>query len=340
MSGSSSPSSARAASKLATWRPYAFRSTSRSTRPRWRPVEQDHPRAGAEHRALEAPQRLVDPVQRCSRMIAVDSPPGIDQAVELRRAARPCAPRRRRRPGRAASPRARGSSPAERGRRRACGQCRGGWDRRSSTGRATVRGRTTFDSGEVSPCVVRSSWRPPARSRRCWSPARPRAKPPSGSRTGAGTVFLPNPVAELQDQSLTDQKDADYPALAGGVPRRHADRSRRQRAPLRRVGLRHQRDGRSAPTRRRPVPLPPRRRPLRAGHGVLLGHAGAAVPAVARLRVGAPSDQRRAAGHPGRHVGPGQLVLLGQARRVSASARAASTTPRTPRSSCTSTATP
>jgi zinc metalloprotease ZmpB len=31
---------------------------------------------------------------------------------------------------------------------------------------------------------------------------------------GSGTVFLPNPVADLQDQSLTDQKDADYPALA------------------------------------------------------------------------------------------------------------------------------
>jgi zinc metalloprotease ZmpB len=31
---------------------------------------------------------------------------------------------------------------------------------------------------------------------------------------GTGQVFLPNPVAALQDQSLTDQKDADYPALA------------------------------------------------------------------------------------------------------------------------------
>jgi hypothetical protein len=40
------------------------------------------------------------------------------------------------------------------------------------------------------------------------------AKPPNGSRTGVGTVFLPNPVADLQDQSLTDQKDADYAALA------------------------------------------------------------------------------------------------------------------------------
>src|SRR5262245_36913050 len=41
-------------------------------------------------------------------------------------------------------------------------------------------------------------------------PAAVAAKPAS---TGTGRVFLPNPVAELQDQSLTDQKDADYPAL-------------------------------------------------------------------------------------------------------------------------------
>jgi hypothetical protein len=38
-------------------------------------------------------------------------------------------------------------------------------------------------------------------------------KPPSNSSFGTGTVFLPNPVAELGDQSLTDQSDADYPAL-------------------------------------------------------------------------------------------------------------------------------
>jgi len=38
-------------------------------------------------------------------------------------------------------------------------------------------------------------------------------KPPSGSSTGVGTVFWPNPVASLQDESLTDQKDADYAAL-------------------------------------------------------------------------------------------------------------------------------
>jgi hypothetical protein len=36
----------------------------------------------------------------------------------------------------------------------------------------------------------------------------------SGGTTASATVFLPNPVADLQDQTLTDQKDADYAALA------------------------------------------------------------------------------------------------------------------------------
>jgi hypothetical protein len=40
------------------------------------------------------------------------------------------------------------------------------------------------------------------------------AKPGPGTSTGSGQVFFPNPVASLQDQSLTDQKDVDYPALA------------------------------------------------------------------------------------------------------------------------------
>ena len=34
-----------------------------------------------------------------------------------------------------------------------------------------------------------------------------------GSSTGSGRVFFPNPVAYLQNQNLTDQKDADYPDL-------------------------------------------------------------------------------------------------------------------------------
>lgn len=39
------------------------------------------------------------------------------------------------------------------------------------------------------------------------------AKEGSGTTTGTGRVFFPNPVASLQDQTLTDQKDADYAAL-------------------------------------------------------------------------------------------------------------------------------
>ena len=44
------------------------------------------------------------------------------------------------------------------------------------------------------------------------------AKPSSGS--ASATVFFPNPVAHLQDQSLTDQKDADYAALHQPTTRR------------------------------------------------------------------------------------------------------------------------
>ena len=46
------------------------------------------------------------------------------------------------------------------------------------------------------------------------SPAGTLAKQPAGAgSTGTGRVFFPNPVAELGDESLTDQKDADYAAL-------------------------------------------------------------------------------------------------------------------------------
>lgn len=38
-------------------------------------------------------------------------------------------------------------------------------------------------------------------------------KPGHDTSTGIGRVFFPNPVAALQDQSLTDQKDVDYAAL-------------------------------------------------------------------------------------------------------------------------------
>jgi hypothetical protein len=44
-------------------------------------------------------------------------------------------------------------------------------------------------------------------------PAAAASKPGGGASTGTGRVFLPNPVAALQNQGLTDQKDADYAAL-------------------------------------------------------------------------------------------------------------------------------
>ena len=40
------------------------------------------------------------------------------------------------------------------------------------------------------------------------------SKPATGSVLGVGTVFLPNPVADLGDPTLTDQKDADYATLS------------------------------------------------------------------------------------------------------------------------------
>jgi len=47
-----------------------------------------------------------------------------------------------------------------------------------------------------------------------FSPAGAVGKQPAGTgSTGTGRVFFPNPVAQLQDESLTDQKDADYAAL-------------------------------------------------------------------------------------------------------------------------------
>ena len=39
------------------------------------------------------------------------------------------------------------------------------------------------------------------------------AQPGPGTSTGTGKVFFPNPVAQLRNESLTDQKDADYAAV-------------------------------------------------------------------------------------------------------------------------------
>jgi hypothetical protein len=44
-------------------------------------------------------------------------------------------------------------------------------------------------------------------------PAAARKPPADPVTTGTGRVFLPNPVADLQNQDLTDRKDRDYAAL-------------------------------------------------------------------------------------------------------------------------------
>ena len=45
------------------------------------------------------------------------------------------------------------------------------------------------------------------------------AKPTPTGSTAPAQVFFPNPVQSLQDETLTDQKDANYPALAAAYKR-------------------------------------------------------------------------------------------------------------------------
>jgi zinc metalloprotease ZmpB len=51
------------------------------------------------------------------------------------------------------------------------------------------------------------------------APSAHAAKPAPTGSTAPGQVFFPNPVQTLQDESLTDQKDANYPALAAAYRR-------------------------------------------------------------------------------------------------------------------------
>ena len=61
-SGSGSPASSRSASKLATCLPYAFRRTEMSTRPRWSRSRRIIPAQVPNTGLLEAPERLLEPV--------------------------------------------------------------------------------------------------------------------------------------------------------------------------------------------------------------------------------------------------------------------------------------
>jgi Fungalysin metallopeptidase (M36) len=52
------------------------------------------------------------------------------------------------------------------------------------------------------------------------APAAHAAKPTPTGSTAPGQVFFPNPVQSLGDGTLTDQKDANYPALAAAYARK------------------------------------------------------------------------------------------------------------------------
>jgi zinc metalloprotease ZmpB len=52
------------------------------------------------------------------------------------------------------------------------------------------------------------------------APAADAAKPAANGTTAPAQVFFPNPVQSLQDETLTDQKDANYPALARAYARK------------------------------------------------------------------------------------------------------------------------
>jgi hypothetical protein len=52
------------------------------------------------------------------------------------------------------------------------------------------------------------------------APAADAAKPTPTGSTAPAQVFFPSPVQSLQDETLTDQKDANYPALAAAYERK------------------------------------------------------------------------------------------------------------------------
>src|SRR3954452_11290871 len=52
------------------------------------------------------------------------------------------------------------------------------------------------------------------------APAAHAAQPTSTRSTAPAQVFFPNPVQSLGDETLTDQKDANYPALAAAYARK------------------------------------------------------------------------------------------------------------------------
>ena len=158
------------------------------------------------------------------------------------------------------------------------------------------------------------------------------ARSATGARSGAAQVVRAEPGAEPRRRVAHRPEGLRRRRPGGGVPRRPADEPRRQRLPARRLRERLQRDRQPRVLADEHVRLHAAPGRVRAGDGVLLDHRGAEVHPEPRLR------RRRAA----RSTTEPQDVRINQSARTtrsrpttrrtsSASARAASTTPRTPR---------
>jgi hypothetical protein len=110
------------------------------------------------------------------------------------------------------------------------------------------------------------------------------AAPSSAGSTGVGSVFVSNPVQSLGDESLTDQKDSDAAVPAAAyydVGLTHLDGSGYLRGDYADI---YSSTGNLAYSPNEHVPLHAPRGRVRAGHGVLLDHAGTDVYPQPRLR--------------------------------------------------------
>ena len=136
------------------------------------------------------------------------------------------------------------------GRREVGARTWGGAGRWGHTGRLASSGPERLArcrrSGEECPHVTQNPSRgaslPSRRSPLPASPCRPRARRRPSTHTATGTVFLPNPVQDLGNETLTDQKDADYAGARRRVPPGDAHRPRRLRHADRRLRARQEQD--------------------------------------------------------------------------------------------------
>ena len=129
------------------------------------------------------------------------------------------------------------------------------------------------------------------------------AKTGPGSSVGSASVFVPNPVQSLANESLTDQKDSDaaVPAAAyHSVKLTNLDGSGFLRGDYANVVQLDRQPGVLADEHLRLHAASGR---VRAGDGLLLGDRGSEVHPQPGLRRDAPPGQQRAAGRADRPVG-------------------------------------